>query len=166
VAHNGRFGPYIKCGEETRSLKQGVSLLEITLEEALALLAEPKQRGRGAAVKREPLRTFEASPVTGKPVQLLEGRYGPYFADGETNASLPKEMKVEEVTFQQALELLADRASRGPAKKRSTRKPKAAAAPKPKPAKKAPAKKAAKKKTAKKAAPRKKATRNVAEIES
>lgn len=160
VAHNGRFGPYIKCGDETRSLPQGVSLLEITLDEALALLAEPKRRGRGAAAKREPLRTFDASPVTGKPVQLLEGRYGPYFADGETNASLPKDMKVDEVTFQQALELLADRASRGPAKKRPARRAKAA--PKTKAAKKAPAKKAAKK-----AAPRKKAVkRDVAKVES
>ncbi len=162
VAHNGRFGPYIKCGEETRSLPPGVSLLEITLNEALALLAEPKRRGRGAVAKREPLRTFDASPVTGKAVQLLEGRYGPYLADGDTNASLPKDMKVEEVTFQQALDLLADRASRAQTKNKATRK---AATPRPKAAKKTPTKKSAKKKTSK-AAPRKKAERDVAEVES
>jgi DNA topoisomerase-1 len=158
VAHNGRFGPYIKCGEETRSLPAGVSLLEITLDEALALLAAPKVgRGRSAA-KREPIKTFDASPVTGKPVQLLEGRYGPYVADGETNASLPRDAKPEELTFQEALSLLADRAARGPSKKAARRgraAPKAATAKAaPKKAVKKTAKKAAKKKSAKKPAKR------------
>jgi DNA topoisomerase-1 len=167
MAHNGRFGPYIKCGEETRSLPAGVSLLEVTLNEALALLAEPKRRGRAAAVKREPLRTFDASPVTGKTVQLLSGRYGPYLTDGETNASLPKDAKPEEVTFQEALNLLADRAARGPAKKRFTRRSKATASSKPKAAKKPkPARTTAKKAAKKKSSRRKAPSRDVAEVES
>ncbi len=123
VANNGRFGPYIKCGNETRSLPSGVSPIDVTLEQAIELLAQPKSAGRGrAAAKREPLKTFEASPVTGQPVQLLDGRYGPYVADGETNASLPKEMEPANLTFQQALELLSARAAAGGGKKRATRK--------------------------------------------
>ena len=123
LAHNGRFGPYIKSGEDTRSLPSGVSPLQVTLAEALDLLSKPKA-GRGPARAREPIKTFDPSPVTGKPVQLLAGRYGPYVTDGTTNASLPKAMPPEEATFEQALELLADRASRGPAKpaRRAARK--------------------------------------------
>jgi DNA topoisomerase-1 len=122
VAHNGRYGPYVKCGEETRSLPAGLSPLDVTLDEALALLAQPKTRGRRGAAKREPIKTFDASPVTGQPVQLLDGRYGPYVTDGTTNASLPKGTSPEGLSFDEALDLLAARAARGPAKKRSVRK--------------------------------------------
>ena len=118
MAFNGRFGPYVKCGDETRSLPADVSPLDVTLEKALELLAQPKTRGRGAAAKKEPLKVFDASPVTGNKVQLLDGRYGPYLNDGETNASLPKGASVEEVTFAEALELLAARAALGPPKKK------------------------------------------------
>ncbi|MCG8583602.1 MAG: DNA topoisomerase I, partial [Pirellulales bacterium] len=86
VVHNGRYGPYVKCGSETRSLGADLSPLDVTLKQALELLAQPKQR-RGAA-KKEPIKVFAESPVTGNPVQLLDGRYGPYVTDGETNASL------------------------------------------------------------------------------
>ncbi len=118
MAYNGRFGPYVKCGDETRSLPTGFSPLDVTLEQAVELLAQPKARGRGAAAKKEPLRVFDESPVTGNKVQLLDGRYGPYLADGETNASLPKGASIEELTFVEALELLAARAAFGPPKKK------------------------------------------------
>ncbi len=124
MAYNGRFGPYVKAGSETRSLPAGISPLEVTLDEALQLLAQPKQGGRGrAAAKKEPLKVFDKSPVTGEPVQLLDGRYGPYVTDGETNASLPKATPVEELTFQQALDLLAERAAQGGSKKSKKKSP-------------------------------------------
>ena len=145
VAQNGRYGPYIKCGSETRSLPDDISPLDVTLEQALELLAQPKQR-RGAAKKKEPIKVFEKSPVTGEPVQLLEGRYGPYVTDGQTNASIPRTMSTDEVTFERALDLLATRAAKAPATKKKTTKKKATAKKKTAKKKKA----AAKKKTAKK----------------
>ena len=116
----------MKCGEETRSLPAGLSPLDVTLEQAVELLAQPKARGRGAGAKKEPLKVFDPSPVTTKPVHLLDGRYGPYLTDGETNASLPKGASVEELTFAEALDLLAARAALGPPKKKRA---KAKAAP-------------------------------------
>ena len=117
VASNGRYGPYIKCGSETRSLPADVSPLDVTLAQALELLAQPKQRGRGRATAQKPIREFPVSPVTEKPVKLLDGRYGPYVTDGTTNASLPKDADPEQVTFELALQLLADRAARAPSKR-------------------------------------------------
>lgn len=140
VVSNGRFGPYVKCGSQTRSIPPELSPLHITLEQALALLAQPKARGRGrTAAPREPLRTFENSPVTGQPVRVLAGRYGTYVTDGVTNATLPRDLAAEDLTFQQALDLLAQRAARGPARqgRRSRRTPAAARASRPKPRKKA-----------------------------
>jgi DNA topoisomerase-1 len=122
-AHNGRFGPYIKCGVETRSLPANLSLLTVTLDEALALLAQPKTRGRGPAASREALKTFAESPVTKQPVKLFDGRYGPYVTDGETNASLPKGATPDELTLEVALALLADRAAQGGGKKKPKRAP-------------------------------------------
>lgn len=123
MAYNGRFGPYVKSGEESRSLPPDLSPLDVTLEQALQLLAQPKVRGRGrAAVKKEPLKVFDVSPITGQKVQLLDGRYGPYVTDGVTNASLPKGASPEELTFQEALDLLAARAAAGPAKSRSAKR--------------------------------------------
>jgi len=119
VAHSGRFGPFVKCGEETRSLPEELTPLDVTLEQALALLAQPKAgRGRRSSAPKEPLKVFDVSPVTGQPVRLLDGRYGPYVTDGQTNASLPKGVAVESVTLESALQLLADRAAKGPAPKR------------------------------------------------
>jgi DNA topoisomerase-1 len=146
IAYNGRYGPYIKCGHETRSLPADISPLDVTLEQALDLLAQPKTRGRGAAVKKEPLKVFSESPVTGKPVQLLDGRYGPYVTDGETNASLPKGMSPDELDINEALNLLAARAALGATKKRAPRKTTKSAA------KKSATRPAAKKKSTKKAA--------------
>src|SRR3954467_9137059 len=126
MAYNGRFGPYIKCVEETRSLPADISPLDVTLEQAVHLLAQPKQRGRGQAAKREPLKVFEPSPITGEKVQLLDGRFGPYVTDGATNASLPRGTAVEELTFNEALDLLAARAALGPPKKKKAAKKKTA----------------------------------------
>ncbi len=112
TAHNGRFGPYVKCGTETRSLPSDLSPLTITLEQALELLSRPKP-GRGPARRREPLRVFDPSPLTGQPIQLLAGRYGPYVTDGTTNASLPRGTPPEAVTFEEAVALLAARAEKG-----------------------------------------------------
>jgi DNA topoisomerase-1 len=154
VAYNGRFGPYIKWGDETRSLPADISPLDVTLDQSVHLLAQPKTRGRGAAAKKEPLRVFDKpSPVTEKAVQVLDGRYGPYITDGDTNISLRKGMTIEELTFDEALAMLAEKAAMGPAKKKAPRK---AAAPKKAAAKKATTTKAVTKKSAKKkAAPKK-----------
>ena len=153
MVYNGKFGPYIKAGSETRSLPKDLSPLDVTLEQANALLAQPKLRGRQAAAPREPIKTFEKSPVTDEPIKLLEGRYGAYVTDGVTNASLPKDLPPAELTFDQAVMLLADRAAKGPPAKKRGRATKKAAAPKaaPKKAAKAATKKAAPKKAAKKA---------------
>jgi DNA topoisomerase-1 len=149
VAFNGKFGPYIKCGNETRSLPKEISPIDVTLQQATELLAQPKARGRGRAAPREPLKTFENSPVTNQPVKLLEGRFGNYVTDGTTNATLPKDYTPETLTFQQALDLLAERAARGP----STRGRRGRAAAKTAKTTKSPApKKAAKKSSRSKSA--------------
>ncbi len=122
TAYNGRFGPYVKCGEETRSLPAGVSPLEVTLQEALELLKQPKAMRRGFGAKKEPLKVFDPSPVTKQPIQLLDGRYGLYVTDGVTNASLPKNTTPEEVTIEFALRILAERAAAGPSKKKPARR--------------------------------------------
>jgi DNA topoisomerase-1 len=153
VAQNGRYGPFIKCGNETRSLPDSLSPLDVTLEQALQLLAQPKG-GRGRTASKEPIKVFEASPVTGQPVRLLAGRYGPYVADGVTNASLPRGTAPEEVTLEYALSLLKARAERGPVQ-RPTRRRAAAKATAKTPAKKTPKKTV--KKTAKKTARKKSA---------
>jgi DNA topoisomerase I len=121
VAANGRYGPYVKKGKESRSLDSEEQLFSITLDEALAKLAEPKQRGRRAAAP--PLKELGDDPVSGKPIVLKEGRFGPYVTDGETNASLRASDSVEEIAPERAAELLQNRREQGPAKKkRTTRK--------------------------------------------
>ena len=120
MAHNGRFGPYLKRGADTRSLSSEDQLLTVTLDEARALFAQPKQRrGRTAA---PPLRDLGADPSTNLPVVLKEGRFGPYVTDGTTNASLRKGDEVESITIDRASELLADRRAAGPTKKRKAAK--------------------------------------------
>jgi DNA topoisomerase-1 len=122
VAYNGRFGPYVKCGEETRSLPAALSPIDVTLQQALELLAQPKAMRRGFGAPREPVKVFDESPVTGQKIQLLEGRYGLYLSDGVTNASLPKGAEAGDLTKEQALELLAARAAMGPPKKKAPRR--------------------------------------------
>jgi DNA topoisomerase I len=117
IASQGKFGPYIKSGTDTRSLGP-ISLLELTLEQALELLAQPKAQGRGRGVAAPPLRELAASPVTGNNLAIRDGRFGPYVTDGETNASLPKDVKPDDLTFEQALDLLAARAAAGGTKKK------------------------------------------------
>ncbi len=121
-AFNGKFGPYVKWGTETRSLPSDVSVLDVSMDRALELLNQPKLRGRGRAAPKEPLRVFENSPVTEQPIKLLDGRYGPYLSDGTTNASLPKDVSAEQVTLEFALQLLAQRAAAGGSKKKATKK--------------------------------------------
>ncbi|MCW2597677.1 MAG: topA [Jatrophihabitans sp.] len=140
TAQNGRYGPYIKKGTDSRSLESEEQLFTVTLDEAAALLAQPKLRGRAAAAAVPPLRELGNDPASDKPMVIKDGRFGPYVTDGETNASLRKGDSIDELTDERASELLAERRARGPAKK----------APR-KAAKKAPAKKAAKKTAAKKA---------------
>jgi DNA topoisomerase-1 len=157
VAHNGRFGPYLKRGADTRSLGSEDQLLTVTLPEAQALFAQPKQRrGRASAA---PLRELGTDPTTNLPVVVKDGRFGPYATDGTTNASLRKGDAVESITIERASELLAERRAAGPSTRKKKAAKKAAPAKKKATAKKAaPAKKsAAKKSTAKKAPAAKKA---------
>ena len=142
TAQNGRYGPYLKKGTDSRSLTSEEQLFSITLDEALAIYAQPKQRGRAAAAP--PLKELGADPVSGAPVVVKSGRFGDYVTDGEYNATLRKDDTVEAITLERAAELLAERRAKGPAKKTAKRG-----------AKKAPAKKTAAKKTTKKAAAKK-----------
>ncbi|MFF0424181.1 type I DNA topoisomerase [Streptomyces sp. NPDC021012] len=130
TAQNGRYGPYLKKGTDSRSLTDEEQLFTITLEEALAIYAQPKQRGRAAA--KPPLKELGTDPVSEKPVVVKDGRFGPYVTDGETNATLRTGDSVETITPERGYELLAEKRAKGPAKKA---------------AKKAPAKKTAAKKT-------------------
>jgi DNA topoisomerase-1 len=118
TAQNGRYGPYLKKGTDSRSLTDEEALFTVTLDEALALYAQPKTRGRSAAAA-PPLREVGTDPAGGKPMVIKDGRFGPYVTDGETNASLRKGDEVESLTVERAAELLADRRARGPAPKRA-----------------------------------------------
>ena len=110
MAYDGRYGPYVKCGKESRTLPAELSPLDITFDQAVELLKQPKPRGRGRAAPKEPLKTFDdKSPVTDEIVKILDGRYGPYVTDGTTNASLPKGTDPVEVSFDQALILTEDK---------------------------------------------------------
>ena len=143
TAQNGRYGPYLKKGTDSRSLETEEQIFTVTLEQALEIFAQPKRR-RGQAAARGPLRELGEDPATGKPVVIKDGRFGPYFTDGETNVTLRRGDDPATVTPERAFELLAEKRAKGPAKKRTTRKITA---------KKTTAKKtAAKKTTAKKAA--------------
>lgn len=143
TAQNGRYGPYLKKGTDSRSLTSEDQLFDITLEEALAIYAQPKQRGRAAA--KPPLKELGTDPVSGAPVVVKDGRFGAYVTDGETNATLRSDDSVEEITPERGYELLAEKRAKGPAKKKTAKKAPAKKAT----AKKAPAKKAtAAKKTA------------------
>ncbi|MGE3165624.1 MAG: type I DNA topoisomerase [Planctomycetota bacterium] len=125
MAHNGRYGPYIKRGADTRSLALEDNLLTVGRERALELLAQEPRRRRQAAA--EPLRTFaEVEALDGATIRVLPGRYGPYATDGETNASLPRDLSPDELTIAQAVQLILDRRARGPAKRKKVSKKKSA----------------------------------------
>nr|WP_324192144.1 type I DNA topoisomerase [Nocardia brasiliensis] len=137
TAQNGRYGPYLKKGTDSRSLTSEDQIFDVTLEEALKIYAEPKRRGRQASAAA-PLRELGNDSASGKPMVIKDGRFGPYVTDGETNATLRKGDEIESITPERAMELLADRRARGPVKKAAKKSA----------AKKAPAKKTAAKKTA------------------
>ncbi len=157
TAQNGRYGPYLKKGTDSRSLTSEDQIFDITLDQAKAIYAQPKQRGRGAATP--PLKELGNDPVSGQPVIVKAGRFGEYVTDGEYNATLRKDDTVESITLERAAELLAERRERGPAKKAAKKGAKKApakkAAAKKTTAKKTTAKKTAAKKTTKKAAAKK-----------
>ena len=115
TAQNGRYGPYLKKGTDSRSLASESQIFDITLDEALAIYAQPKQRGRAAAAA--PLKELGPDPVSGNPVLVKDGRFGAYVTDGEYNATLRRDDSVESVTIERAAELLAEKRAKGPAKK-------------------------------------------------
>jgi DNA topoisomerase-1 len=146
TAQNGRYGPYINKGKESRSLETEEDIFTVSLDQALAKLAEPRVYGRRGPAK-PPLKEFGLDPVSSKPVVAKEGKFGVYVTDGETNASLTRGDRLEFITPERAFELLAIRRDAEPSSKR-----KKAAKPAVKKAAKKPAKKAAKKAVAKKSA--------------
>jgi DNA topoisomerase-1 len=150
TAQNGRYGPYLRKGADSRSLESEDQIFAITLDEARAIYAQPKQRGRAAA--KPPLAEFGPDPVSGRPMVIKEGRFGAYVTDGEVNATLRREDDPASITPERAAELLAEKRAKGPAAKK-------------RPAKKAAAKKvgtsnsAVKKTVAKKSVAKKSAAR-------
>ncbi|GAB2572932.1 type I DNA topoisomerase [Streptomyces capparidis] len=120
TAQNGRYGPYLKKGTDSRSLQTEDQIFSVTLEEALALYAQPKQRGRAAA--KPPLKELGTDPVSGRPVVVKDGRFGPYVTDGETNATLRRDDDVEAITPERGFELLAEKRAKGPVKKTAAKK--------------------------------------------
>ncbi|GAA1328152.1 type I DNA topoisomerase [Brachybacterium rhamnosum] len=119
TAQNGRYGPYLKKGTDSRSLETEEQIFTITLDEAKALYAQPKTRGRAAA--KPPLKELGTDPTSEKPIVIKDGRFGPYITDGTTNVSLRATEKVEEITEQVAIEKLAEKRAKGPAKKPARR---------------------------------------------
>lgn len=118
TAQNGRYGPYLKKGTDSRSIESEEQIFTITLEEAEKIFAQPKTRGRRAA--KPPLKEFGTDPNSEKPVVLKDGRFGPYVTDGTTNATLRKDDTVEGITAERAFQLLAEKRAKGPAKKKTT----------------------------------------------
>lgn len=120
TAQNGRYGPYLKMGTDSRTLASESQLFDITLEEALAIYAEPKQRGRAAA--KPPMAEFGEDPVSGKKVTVKDGRFGPYVTDGETNVTIPRGVDPADLTAERAYEMLADKRARGPVARKGAKK--------------------------------------------
>lgn len=144
TAQNGRYGPYLKKGTDSRSLESEDQIFSLTLEQALAIYAQPKTR-RGRTAK-PPLKELGTDPNSGKPVVIKDGRFGPYITDGTTNVTVPRASTVEDIDPDQAYTLLAEKRAKGPAKKRGTRKTTKKTAAK-KPAKKTATKKTTTKRT-------------------
>jgi len=126
TAQNGRYGPYLKKGADSRSLDAEQQIFDVTLEQALEIYAQPKYGARRAS---SALKEFEADPVSGKPIRVRDGRFGPYVTDGETNATIPRGESVDDVDFARAVQLLADKRAKGPAPKRTARRTTARKAP-------------------------------------
>lgn len=122
TAQNGRYGPYLKKGTDTRTLPSEDAIFDVDLPGALELFAQPKYGGRRAASAA--LKEFDADPVSGKPIKMKDGRFGPYVTDGETNATIPRGEDVEAVDHARAVQLIADKRAKGPVKKKApARKP-------------------------------------------
>ena len=121
TAQNGRYGPYLKKGTDSRSLETEEQIFTVTLEQALEIFAQPKRR-RGQAAARGPLRELGQDPATEKPVVIKDGRFGPYITDGQTNVTVPRSEDPATISAERAFELLADKRAKGPAKKRTTKK--------------------------------------------
>ena len=120
TAQNGRYGPYLKKGTDSRSLSSEDEIFSITLEQAEAVYAQPKQRGRAAA--KPPLRELGEDPTSGRPIVVKDGRFGPYVTDGQTNATLRKGDSVKDITPERAQELLAEKRAKSPTTKKTTKK--------------------------------------------
>ena len=162
TAQNGRYGPYLKKGTDSRSLESEQQIFDVTLEQALEIYKLPKY-GAGSRRAATALAEFEADPVSGKPIRIRDGRFGAYVTDNETNVTIPRGQKPEDITFEIAVQMLADKRAKGPAPKRGAKKAPAKKAPAKKAtAKKAPAKKAAPKTDAEKAAARSAAAKKAA----
>ncbi len=136
LSQNGRFGAYLKKGTDTRSLTSEDQIFEIDLAGALELFAQPKYGGRAAS---SALKEFDADPVSEKPIKIKDGRFGAYVTDGTTNATIPRGENIEDIDFDRAVQLLADKRAKGPAKKPAARKPAAKKPAAKKPAAKKPA---------------------------
>ena len=119
TVQNGRFGPYLKKGSDSRSIGSEEEIFTITLEQALEIYSQPKQRGARAAVP--PLAEFGDDPTSGKKIVVKEGRFGPYITDGETNITVPRSTSIEELTRERAVELLAEKRAKGPVKRPAKR---------------------------------------------
>lgn len=115
TAQNGRFGPYLKKGADSRSLENEQQIFDVTLAQAQEIYAQPKYGARRAS---SALAEFDADPVSGKPIRIRDGRFGPYVTDGETNVTIPRAEKPEDITFERAVQMLADKRAKGPAPKR------------------------------------------------
>ncbi|HZP28873.1 MAG TPA: type I DNA topoisomerase [Acidimicrobiia bacterium] len=114
TAQNGRYGPYLRKGGDSRSLESETQIFTITLPEAEAIFAQPKRRGGRT---KPPIAELGPHPDTGAPVRVLDGRFGPYVTDGTINATVPRGVEPAEVTLEHAVDLLREREARGPAKK-------------------------------------------------
>ena len=119
TAQNGRYGPYLKKGTDSRTLQSEQQIFDITLDEALAVYAQPKYGARGAS---SALKEFENDPVSEKPIKVKDGRFGPYVTDGVTNVTIPRGQTPDDITYEIAVQMLADKRAKGPAPKRTTRK--------------------------------------------
>ncbi|WP_268778126.1 type I DNA topoisomerase [Microbacterium sp. Root61] len=119
TAQNGRYGPYLKKGTDSRSLDSESQIFDVTLEKALEIYALPKYGARRAS---SALAEFENDPVSGKPIRVRDGRFGAYVTDGETNVTIPRGQTVEDITFEIAVQMLADKRAKGPAPKRAAAK--------------------------------------------
>lgn len=118
TAQNGPYGPYIKKGTDSRSIGSEELIFDITLEQALEIYALPKYANRAATSLKE----FEADPVSGKPIRIKDGRFGAYVTDGTTNVTIPRGQTADDITFEIAVEMLAEKRAKGPAPKRTTRR--------------------------------------------